>query len=108
MNLDQYEVFQANYRPTPLGEALYLHIRRKDGRVMSYLELHTVFTTLYPEKWGMQMLPPEEVFIDMTNTYHVFMVDEVPTNMDLSAKHDTRDWKTPEIRFPLEEKLPRM
>ena len=102
MTLDHYEVFQASYRPTPMGEALYLQIGRKDRRVMSYLELHTVFTTLYPEKWGLQVLPPVEVHIDQVNLYHVFMFDQIPKTMDLSQP--SANYKSPEVRYPLDEK----
>jgi len=101
MNIDDYRVFQASYRPTPMGDVLYVQIGRKDEGVMPYLELHGVFAAMYPGKWALQVLPPDDCHINQVNLYHIFVLEEMPEHMNLARK--SANYRTPDVRFPLEE-----
>ena len=53
-----YDVLECDRRPTPLGEARYVRIHRKDKAPMGFRELWDVFDRYYPACWAVQVFPP--------------------------------------------------
>jgi hypothetical protein len=76
-------VLECERRPTGLGWGLRVQIERYDGRRMGWEELHRVFTQRYPGKWAVQVFPPLEHTYNGANKYHLLVLDEAPSELDL-------------------------
>jgi hypothetical protein len=71
-------------RNTSFGYATYIKIARHDGKRMSWTEVWTVFTNAYPNQWAIQAFPPKDMVVDHVNTYHLFVLAEEPTGININ------------------------
>jgi hypothetical protein len=92
-----YDVLECDVRPTPLGEALYVRIHRKDMKPMGFRELWELFAELYPGRWAVQVFPPVEQFIDQVNKYHLYVLEQEPEAFNL-MRDKPKGWRMPETK----------
>lgn len=78
-----YDVLECDRRPTPMGEARYVRIHRKDKAPMGFRELWEVFERYYPACWAVQVFPPRAHLLDQAHKYHLFVYTEPLTSLDL-------------------------
>jgi len=81
-----YDILECDYRPTGLGEALYVRIHRKDMLPMGFTELWKVLNSHYRGKWAIQSFPLQGDLIDQANKYHFFVYEHAPEGINLA--HD--------------------
>lgn len=72
---------------SPLGELLYVKIRRHDEKPMSWSEVCAVFNDRYPDRWAVQFFPPADRVVDEVHCYHLYvMTDPPPRGVDICRR----------------------
>lgn len=74
---------EMEYKKTSLGTALYIKIRRFDGKPMAWSELYQVYSDSYPNKWAVQFFPPVDQVIDEANIYHLYVLEDDPCGVSI-------------------------
>lgn len=73
-------------RFTSFGVATYLRVYRDDDQPMSWREIWETFSSVYPDRWAIEVFPPADELIDEANVYHLFMLEEEPTGMNIKRR----------------------
>jgi len=81
--MDDYDVLECGFHPSPLGEALLVRVHRQDMAPMGWRELWEAFQARYPGRWALQLFPAQSHLLDQANKYHLWVLDERPTCFDL-------------------------
>lgn len=71
---------------TSFGPMTYLKVGRHDDRPMAWTEVWQAFTVVYPDKWAVQFFPPADRVVDEANRYHLYMLDEPPSGVDINRR----------------------
>ena len=69
---------------TDLGVALYIRIRREGYGKLSWREAWEVFRRSYPGQWAVQFFPPEGDLVDDEDIFHLYVLDFVPSGVNIS------------------------
>lgn len=77
-------LLECDIRPTVLGLALRVQVERYDDQPMTWAEVYAAFSEKYPGMWAVQVLPPTGHLMDGANKYHLFVLEDRPTGMDIS------------------------
>ncbi len=80
---ETYRVTEYGVLDTAVGPALRVQIERVDRGVMGFRELWDVFEAKFPGMWAVQLFPPRAHMFDQANRYHLHVVREEPTGLDL-------------------------
>ncbi len=70
-------------RETCLGPALQLKICTADYRPLGWREVWDAFAAAYPGRWAVQVFPPAERLLDAKAVYHLWVLNQEPTGLDL-------------------------
>lgn len=76
-------VTERGSRDTCLGPALQLKVFTREYRCLSWREVWEAFAERYPDRWAVQVFPPESRLVDAKNVYHLFVLEQQPAGMDL-------------------------
>jgi hypothetical protein len=71
-------------RDTNFGRVLYIKIRTDDYRQLSWREVWQAFHELHPGRWAVQFFPSSTELVDEFNVYHLFVLEEVPSGMNIN------------------------
>ena len=70
-------------RLTSFGVVNYIKIRRHDDKPMSWRSVWEAFASTYPDCWAVQMFPPGFELIDQVNVYHLYVLHESPSGVNI-------------------------
>ena len=73
-------------RGTPLGPVRYVRFYRDDDKPVGWRELWEAFAERYPDQWAIQLFPPANELINEANVYHLWVLDDVPENLNIARK----------------------
>ena len=73
---------------TCLGTCLYLKVFTHDYRRLGWEEVWEAFSETYPDRWAVQVFPPREELVNGKNVYHLFVLPNAPTGMNIKRLHD--------------------
>lgn len=57
-----------------VGEVKYLRIHTENYDPLSWRELWDIFSGVYPDRWALEMFPPENQLVDEANVYHLWLM----------------------------------
>ena len=72
---------------TPFGAVEYIKIRRYDEKPMTWRQVWDTFAGAYPDKWAIEVYPPDIHLVDDANVYHLFILPEGLAGTDLNIDH---------------------
>lgn len=70
-------------RDSCLGPVIQLKIFAEDYRPLYWREVWEAFNKNYPGRWAVQVFPPRESLIDSKAVYHLFVLEDEPTGLNL-------------------------
>ena len=76
-------ITERGVRDSCLGPAIQLKIFAEDYRLLSWREVWDAFVTKYPNRWAVQVFPPEDRLVDAKAVYHLFMLQDEPMGLDI-------------------------
>lgn len=76
-------VTERGYRETCLGRALQIKVFAPDYQVLTWREVWEAFAAAYPGQWAVQVFPPAALLVDSKNVYHLWVLPDEPTGMNL-------------------------
>lgn len=77
-------------RETSFGRVTYLRIYRDDDQPMSWREVWETFSAVYPDRWAIEVFPPEAHLLDEANVYHLFMLEDEPRGLNIRDRKQGR------------------
>jgi hypothetical protein len=88
-SLPQVQTVADFYTP-PWGMVTYLRIYTPDYKRLSWLQVWRAFTSVYPERWALELYPPAPELVNDAHVYHLWMLPEEwtpPEQMNLAAAY---------------------
>lgn len=85
-NTDPAFVQEMGHRYTSIGSVLYIKIRIRGNRCLSWAEVWRTFESAYPDQWAIQFFPPKDQLVDEVNIYHLFVLDEAPIGVNINGR----------------------
>jgi hypothetical protein len=77
-------------RRTSFGYATYVKFRTHDYAQLSWSDVCAAFQERYPGQWAVQFFPPAEDTVDDANVYHLYVLEDAPTGVNIS-RHSQKD-----------------
>lgn len=74
----------------PWGEVAYLKVYATDYRRLNWLEVWQAFRDIYPERWAIELFPPETELVNDAHVYHLWLMPGdwlPPSEMNLAEKY---------------------
>ena len=76
-------ITERGYQESCLGRVLQIKVWACGYPLLTWREIWEAFVSAYPDRWAIQVFPPEVSLVDSRNVYHLWVLESEPWGLNL-------------------------